>query len=212
VAGALHDGLRPLQLDLAAEAFGHGEVGTADQQETQLGSAHRLEELGVAAAGDIEIEGVGRPLHHVVVERAVRGEALEGQRASLTDANANTTAFAYDGLDRLSTTTFPGGSTEVLTYDADGNVLTRKTRAGPTIAYAWDTLNRLVARTPPSPWPAVTYSYDLAGRQTSVGDTGAAIAAAVPPGGSTVAYATTTTYDRLNRPTAVSFDPVPAAG
>lgn len=135
-----------------------------------------------------------------------------GQRASLTDANANTTAFAYDGLDRLATTTYPGGSTEVLTYDASGNVLTRKTRAGGTpIAYTYDTLNRLIAKTPPSPWPAVSYSYDLAGRQTAVSDTGAAIAAAVPPGGSTVAYTTAYAYDRLNRPTAVSFDPVPAA-
>ena len=119
-----------------------------------------------------------------------------GQRASLTDANGNTTSFAYDGLDRLTTTTFPGGSTEVLTYDASGNVLTRKTRAGGTpIAYAYDTLNRLVTRTPPSPWPTATYSYDLAGRQTSVSDTSAAIASAVPPGGITVAYTTTYAYD-----------------
>ena len=66
------------------------------------------------------------------------------------DANANTTAFAYDGLDRLSTTTYPGGSTEVLTYDADSNIASRKTRAGATIAYGYDTLNRLTAKTPPS--------------------------------------------------------------
>ena len=35
-----------------------------------------------------------------------------GQRASLTDANTNTIAFAYDGFDRLATTTYPDSSTE----------------------------------------------------------------------------------------------------
>lgn len=140
-----------------------------------------------------------------------RTYTANGQVASLSDANANTTSFSYDGFDRLSSTTWPGGSTEVLTYDADNNVLTRKTRAGPTIAYAYDTLNRLITKTPPSPAPVVSYGYDLAGRQTSVSDTSAAIAAAIPPGGATVAYATSYTYDALNRPTGISFDPVPAA-
>lgn len=96
-----------------------------------------------------------------------------GQRASLTDANANITTFAYDRFNRLSTATYPGGSTEVLTYDADGNVLTRKTRAGAIIAYTYDTLNWLIAKTPPTPWPTVSYSYDLAGRQTSASDNSA---------------------------------------
>ena len=134
-----------------------------------------------------------------------------GLRASLTDANGNTTAFAYDGLDRLSTTAFPGGSTEVLTYDADSNVLTRKTRAGSTpIAYTYDTLNRLLTKTPHSPWPAVSYSYDLSGRQTAVSDTSAAIASIDTPV-STTTYAAAYTYDALNRPRAASWDPVPAA-
>ena len=49
--------------------------------------------------------------------------------ASLTDANSHVTNFAYDGFDRLATTTYPDTSTEVLTYDADSNVTSRKTRA-----------------------------------------------------------------------------------
>ncbi|MBI2739175.1 MAG: RHS repeat protein [Rhodospirillales bacterium] len=141
-----------------------------------------------------------------------------GQRASLTDANGYTdceasdkpTCFAYDGFDRLATTTYPDSSTEFLTYDADGNVVARRTRAGVTVGYTYDTLNRLITKTVPSS-PTVTYTYDLAGRQTSVSDTGPAIAPAVAPGGGTVAYTTTYTYDRLNRPTAVSFDPAPTA-
>jgi YD repeat-containing protein len=41
-------------------------------------------------------------------------------------------------------------------YEKNGNVLTRTTRAGQTIAFAYDTLNRLVTKTPPSPAPVVT--------------------------------------------------------
>ena len=71
------------------------------------------------------------------------------------------TRYAYDGLDRLATTTYPLGSTEALAYDADNNVTARKTRAGDTIGFAYDTLNRLKTKTPPAPAPVVSYAYDL---------------------------------------------------
>jgi len=103
------------------------------------------------------------------------------------------------------------GSTEILTYDADNNVLTRKTRANQTISFAYDTLNRLKTKTPPSPAPVVSYSYDLAGRLTGISDTSAAIAAAVPPSGTSVQYATSVGYDAMNRPTAVTWSPAPTA-
>jgi RHS repeat-associated protein len=54
----------------------------------------------------------------------------------------------------------------------------------------------------------VTYTYDLASRQTGVSDTSTAFTA-TPSGPLT--YATTTTYDPLNRPTGVTFGNVPAA-
>jgi len=135
----------------------------------------------------------------------------DGLLASLTDANNHATSFAYDGFDRLATTTYPLGSTETLTYDADSNVLTRKTRANQTIGFAYDTLNRLITKTPPSPAPVVSYRYDLAGRPTSVSDGSAAIVAAVPPSGTSVQYATSAAYDALNRPTGISWTPAPAA-
>ncbi len=135
----------------------------------------------------------------------------DGQRASLTDANGNATTFAYDGFDRLATTTYPGGTTEAFTYDADSNVLTRKTRAGGTpIAFSYDTLNRLITRTPPT-GPVVSYTYDLAGRLKSASDNTAAIPSAVSPTGSPVAYTTSFTYDAMNRPTGVSWNPAPTA-
>lgn len=68
-----------------------------------------------------------------------------GRRAALTDAGNHTTGFAYDGLDRLSLATYPDSSTESLTYDA--NILTRTTRAGATLLYGYDTLNRLATKT-----------------------------------------------------------------
>src|SRR2546429_6103838 len=92
----------------------------------------------------------------------------DGLLASLTDANNHATSFAYDGFDRLATTTYPLGTTEVLTYDADSNVSTRKTRANQTIGFAYDTLNRLKTKTPPAPAAVVSYTYDLAGRPISV--------------------------------------------
>lgn len=131
----------------------------------------------------------------------------DGRLASLTDANNHATAFAYDGFDRLATTTYPLGSTESLTYDADNNVLTRKTRAGDTIGFTYDTLNRLKTKTPPSPAPVVTYSYDLTGRLTSVSDTSAAITAAASPSGP---YVASYGYDAMNRPISVNWTPAPA--
>ena len=129
----------------------------------------------------------------------------DGLIGSFSDAAPNTTGFAYDGFDRLSTTTWPNSSTEGLTYDANGNVLTRKTRAGATLTYTYDTLNRLSTKTPPSPAPVVTYTYDLANHLIGVGDTSAAIA--TPSTAAT--YAANYAYDALNRPTNISWLPAP---
>ena len=131
----------------------------------------------------------------------------DGLRASLTDANSNVTAFAYDGFDRRATVTYPGGSTRAFTYDANGNALTRKTRAGGTITFTYDTLNRPLTKTPPA-GAVVTYGYDLAGRLTNASDTSAAVTAATPPAPNTL-YATSYTYDSLNRPTGANWTPAP---
>ena len=169
----------------------------------------------VGRVGTVAYDALSRPTQSF--NKAIQSGPLmqqawtaDGLRASLTDANGNLTAFAYDGFDRLSLTTYPLGSTEGLTYDADSNVLTRTTRAGATISFTYDTLNRLGSKTPPSPAPVVSYTYDLAGRMTGVSDTSAAIASVATPG-STLTYATSYAYDPLNRPTGVTFGDVPAA-
>ena len=128
----------------------------------------------------------------------------DGLIGGLTDANNHTTTFTLDGFDRLSTTTYPGGGIEVLTYDADSNVLTQKTRANQTITFTYDTLNRLATKATPSE-PTVTYGYDLAGRQISVSDNSVSIARP----STSASYASSLTYDQLNRPLSVNWNPVP---
>lgn len=68
-------------------------------------------------------------------------------------------------------------------------------------------MNRLTTTTPPSPAPVVRYTYDLAGRVTSVSDTGSPVVAAVPPAGTAVQYTTSATYDPLNQPSHFTWTP-----
>jgi YD repeat-containing protein len=127
----------------------------------------------------------------------------DGLIASLTNANGFVTGFTPDGFDRLSTTTYPDSSTQVLTYDADSNVLSRQTRAGATISFTYDTLNRLSTKTAPSE-PTVTYSYDLAGHQLGFADNSSSI---VVPSTVGVIATVTSTYDSLNNLTGSVWGP-----
>jgi YD repeat-containing protein len=88
-----------------------------------------------------------------------------------------------------------------LNYNADGNMLTRKTRAGTTIAFSYDTLNRLATKAPPSE-ATVTYAYDRASHLIGVSDNSAAIA--VPY--SSASFAETLAYDQLNRPLGATWE------
>ncbi|MCG8506346.1 MAG: hypothetical protein MI755_17210 [Sphingomonadales bacterium] len=99
-----------------------------------------------------------------------------GQQTSVTDANGNRTDWFYDGHDRLEKTQFPSPTTagqsntsdyESFTYDKNGNVLTKRTRAGDTITNVYDALNRVTSKTPGTD-KAVAYAYDKLGRQTQV--------------------------------------------
>jgi len=143
------------------------------------------------------------------------------QLTSVSDTGGRRVAYAYDGagnydgFDRLSHTTYAYGialaSSESFNYDADDNATSRTTRKGDIITFAYDTLNRLTTKTPPSPAPVVSYTYDRAGRVTSVSDTSSPIAAAVPPAGTAVQYATSATDDPLNRPSGFTWTPAASA-
>ncbi len=101
------------------------------------------------------------------------GYTASGKVSSVTDGNGNVTTYAYDGLDRLSTTSFPGGSFEQQGYDANGNVISKRLRDGQVIGYGYDALNRLVSRDRPNGvyWETdQSYAYDNLGHLTSASD------------------------------------------
>lgn len=93
-----------------------------------------------------------------------------GKQATVYDANGAThiTAYAYDHHDRLSQTTFPDATYEALSYDPNGNILTRRTRAAETIAFQYNTLNWVAQKTTPE--RVTTSAYDLAGRLEQISD------------------------------------------
>lgn len=101
-----------------------------------------------------------------------------GTTATATDAEGNKTAYSYDGFDRLTTTTYPstakGAGTinssdyEQLSYDANGNVTSRRLRDGTSIGYAYDALNRVTAKDLPGSNPDVAYTYDLTNKSLTI--------------------------------------------
>lgn len=94
--------------------------------------------------------------------------------ASSTDANGNVSTFHVDGLARLEYWRLPSptnvGQTsstdfEKYSYDANGNPTQLRKRDGNVINYAYDALNRLIAKDLPGSAADVSYSYDLRGLQ-----------------------------------------------
>jgi RHS repeat-associated protein len=97
-----------------------------------------------------------------------------GQAATATDAEGNKTTYEYDGFDRLTKTIYPsttkgaGASNssdyELLGYDANGNVTSRRLRDGTTIGYTYDNAGMLRLKDLPGSEADVTYAPDLLGR------------------------------------------------
>lgn len=96
-----------------------------------------------------------------------------GRVETVTDGEGNLTTYEYDGQDRLVKTRMPDPSTpgtssttdyEQLTYDDNGNVLTRRLRDGTSIAFTYDDLNRPTLKNLPGAELDVSYTYDLLGR------------------------------------------------
>lgn len=82
---------------------------------------------------------------------------VKGLLSSHFDPNGYLTAYAWDSRRRLSTVTFPDGTFERLTYNADDTVASKRDRAGQTITYQWDAFKRPLKRTYPS-GATVTYT------------------------------------------------------
>lgn len=100
---------------------------------------------------------------------------VNGQVATVADAKGNLTTYEYDGFDRAVKTRYPSPTTagtssttdyEQLTLDPNGNATARRLRDGASIAYTYDSLNRVTLKDLPGTEPDVSYSYDLAGHLT----------------------------------------------
>jgi YD repeat-containing protein len=131
-----------------------------------------------------ELRGVGTPLAQTY---ATFTYGLDGEKASVTDANGNTITLAYDGFNRLAAITHPDSTTETSQYDPDGDLTIWTNRGGFAIVRCYDVLNRKVSETGTTGasntgacptggtanlntrWWDIqprTFTYDLAGRLT----------------------------------------------
>jgi YD repeat-containing protein len=81
---------------------------------------------------------------------------------SVVQGSSHNRSFIYDSLKHLTSSLNPEtGTTAVLyTYDADGNVVTKKDARADIITYAYDNLNRMTGKTYSNGDPSITYTYD----------------------------------------------------
>jgi RHS repeat-associated protein len=139
------------------------------------GSPDRISQLVYDAAGQVTAHKVGVGTADAATERSLTWTS-NGRVASLKDGNNNSTTYTYDTFDRLSKTTYPGGTYEQnSTFDANGNVTKYRNRAGQVTNFTYDKLNRLTLKDTPSGELDVTYGYDNLGRLTSASQTGTSL-------------------------------------
>ncbi|MCL4207885.1 MAG: hypothetical protein KJ000_35820, partial [Pirellulaceae bacterium] len=120
---------------------------------------------------------------------------LAGNLTGLTDPVDNTTAWDYDGLNRVVAETNELNDARTFTYDAANNLLTRTDRNGRVIEYAYDALHRRVEEQ----WlddqqtviRTLSFSYDAASQLTAAADPAASY---------------DYQYDALGRRTSVTHD------
>ena len=94
----------------------------------------------------------------------------------MTAAAPHQTNYIYDGFDRLKQTVYADATSDQVTqYDNDNNALTRVNRAGSTLTYTYDALDRMWTKAVPAIGSiaanTVTWTYDLANKVTQIGDT-----------------------------------------
>lgn len=103
------------------------------------------------------------------------------QTATTEDADANVTAYTYDGFDRLARTRYPIASTgapnnaddELLGYDKASNVISNTGRDDAVFATTYDALNRPTAVDGPGSVTDAAFTYDNLGRPlTATASTG----------------------------------------
>jgi len=118
------------------------------------------------------------------------GYDANGNVVSVRKRNGQTVTLAYDNLNRLLTRSYPNTADNVsFGYDLLGRRLAANYANGShSISYVWDNAGRLASTT--AGGKTLSYQYDPAGNRTRLD---------WPEGG----FYVTTTYDALNRPTAI---------
>jgi RHS repeat-associated protein len=107
-----------------------------------------------------------------VIETIAYTYDANGQRTSKSSSNSSVqeTPFAatYDAANRMTSLTLTGtGQTFDLTYDNNGNLLTKTSRDNPNnvTSYTWDSRNRLIQML--SPGLTAKFQYDAFGRRVA---------------------------------------------
>jgi len=99
--------------------------------------------------------------HQIVTTYSAVGDGRKP--ATVTDADGGVTTSAHDARGNLTGKTFPDGSTETTTYDAENHVLSVTDRDGHTTAYQYDALGRQTKITNPD-GTRLLKAYDAVGR------------------------------------------------
>ena len=129
--------------------------------------------FGYDPAGNVltETRGLGTQNNAVY---ATYTYGADGEKTSITDAlgASHLVQFAYDGFNRLTATTYPDATADQITlYDANSNAKTRVNRAGETLTYTYDNLNRMLSKVSPNPAVTTSWSYYLNGAIADLSDT-----------------------------------------
>ena len=96
-------------------------------------------------------------------------DQVTGKQSAMTDKRGFRTTYEYDNAGNMKKIIHSDETTEIFTYDAEGNRETHTDRAGRTVTYLYDELNRQV-RTVYSDSTYTVRKYDAAGRITLTGD------------------------------------------
>ena len=88
--------------------------------------------------------------------------------ATVTDPTGGATTYSYDALGRVSAVTDPTGATTTQDHDWAGRVTATTTPTGETTTFSYDPEGRLTDQSTPT--ARAVYTYDAAGRRTSMGD------------------------------------------
>jgi RHS repeat-associated protein len=175
------------RVQCAAQRMNPSIYGSLPSDACTLGTAgsygaDRIVKASYDAAGQINLLQSAYGVTGVQSDDVATTFTNNGLVASVTDAESNKTTYGYDGLDRRSTTFFPsttkGAGTssttdyEQLSFDAKGNVTSRRLRDSNSIGLSYDALNRLTFKDLPGSEPDVTYNYDNRSRLTGASQTG----------------------------------------